>query len=277
MREMNDDEKKVFDRKMDYIAKLKDSMTQEELDGILPRDITEAMGAPSFRFGDRRYYPRTDFNEYLESSFSGSTVSGRMEELEGQVGDLNEKLEHTKREADGYVAEIERLEAELKEAKAKGYRPSPDGKTRSVLMDIEPVEVHYRGEVNMLIESMFTEWLRNHRPQTPSENVRAYEIARALKDTVLAKADLREDRRRADDFRASIEKAVDAVYATTPTDVAPLLAIGFTNRTRKGSPHWKLSWADKDDYIFVIPKTPGDRNGQENCKRGIVSRLCIDK
>lgn len=277
MRDMNDEERKVFDEKQDYIAKLKDSMAQEEMDSLLPKEIQEMIDAPVFTFGQVKLYPRGDLNRYLESAYSGSPVSTRLNSLEGEVSDLGRKLEDTKKEANEYVAEIERLEEELKEAKDRKFRAqlSQDPNEASMVGVNVGIKTFYPGECNGFMYCMVSDWMRNHRPQIPSEGVRAYELAKDFRDALLEQIDLKKAEEYSKEFKEKIRKAVDEAFASTPTDITPLLQIGFTNKTRKNSPHFKVAWLDRDDYTFIIAKTPSDKNSAENCKRNIISRICI--
>lgn len=275
MRDMNEDERKVYSEKMDYIAKLKDSMDQSEMDGLLPKEIQAKMDTPRFTFGGEYLYPRKDFNDYLEASFTGSPMAERLSGLERTNAELEAQVSHLKAEGNQYVEEIERLEKEVKDLKAKSYRDDDDQHT----IDVHPMPLKaplfFQGEMESFTYQLVGEWMRNHRPQTPSEGVRAYELAKVYRDSLDEFLDHSDLERRSTEFRQKLEKAIDEVHSTSPTDISPLVALGFVNCTRKNSPHWKIRWKNRDEYTFVIAKTPSDKCSLENCKRNIVSRLCV--
>lgn len=278
MRDMNEDERKVYSEKMDYIAKLKDSMDQSEMDSLLPREIQVRLDAPRFHFGGDCLYPRKDFNDYLEASFTGSPIAEKLRRMEAELTELKDQLGHSKEEADAYVADIERLEGELKEAKASRYAPrdndDQDGGVQ--LTKLHPKEGAFHKHEMLAFEfSMLCQWMQNHRPQTPAANVRVYQLAKEMRDAMTESFDVKEMEAQAKAFRTLLERAVEECFQSSPTNIRPLLAMGFTDRTRKNSAHWKIAFKDMDDYTFTLSKTPSDSRAVEKCKEDIVRRLCI--
>lgn len=261
---------------MGYIEKLRDSIGREELDSLITREVADAIELPHFTFGEVTRYPKDDLEECIEAAYSGSPISMKVEEL-------NETIRSLRASEDEYVAEIERIEGENRELKervkelnvkpmARRGRPpkadQPDGIDKFLENEWYPYESY------TFLKTMLVQWMQNHKPQTPTEDNRAYGIAKAYMEA-LDDAAGGEAPMAGKAFRKSIEDAVDEAYESNPTNIMPLVKLGFIDCTGKGSPHWKLTYKGMEGFTFTIAKTPSAPTSKENCKKAICQRLCI--
>lgn len=262
---------------INYIEKLKDSMSGEELNQLLPSEITEAMDLPRFKFGISSFYPREDFNRRLMEAYTtGADTTSDTDSLRERIEELEKEKASAVAEANAYVEEITRLESELKHCKEalEATRKMPKKNYAEAKVDFVSDKELYTGEMMAALFSALTEYAKNNKPDTATRSNRAYIMAEELikKFPVEVMASIQKEGVK---FRSEIERAVDKAYDGSNVDISPLTAIGFVDVTRDRSKHFKLTYGDNKELTFTVSRTPSAHTSRENCKRSITSRMCI--
>ena len=259
----------------DYIRKLRESLTEEQMEELFGAKPDVVGSFPHFQLGDSRYYPEEDVNETLATSYVTSKVRNEIDELKKKVWELEAEKLTASEEINSYIDEITKLEADLKECRAKlsSRNEAKAVEATDSGFNLPDIEEYYPGEVLGTFIKAMSEFSRNNNPSTPTESSRAYIVAEAiLKMFPIEK--MATIHRNGQEFKESINRAVEKAYDGNTVDLAPLKAIGFEDISGERSKHWKVKYKN-DEMTFSISRTPSARTSRENCKKSITSKLCI--